>query len=55
MFKSSSEAVTVGALGGKARAKALTREQRKAIAKKAAKAKWAAFYAARRARLGAAR
>ena len=33
----------IGKEGGKARAKALTRPQRKAIAKKAAKARWDAY------------
>lgn len=53
MFKSGREAEAAGALGGKARTNTLTREERRAIAKKAAKTKWARFYAARRAQLAA--
>lgn len=34
----------IGKEGGKARAKALTKAQRKAIAKQGAKARWDAFY-----------
>lgn len=54
MFKrgsSSAEAKKIGKLGGAARAEALTPRRRKLIARKAAKQRWAAFYAARRAAL----
>jgi len=51
----SAEAVKAGSLGGKARADALAPERRKQIAREAAKRRWAAFYAARRARLDQAR
>jgi len=34
-----------GVLGGHARAKALTAEQRRRIARKGARARWAAYYA----------
>jgi hypothetical protein len=40
-MKKNSAAASLGRLGGKARAKKLTREQRKESAKKAAKARWA--------------
>ena len=51
----SAAAIKVGSMGGKARADSLTAEHRKEIARAAAKKRWVAFYASRRARLEQAR